>query len=95
MDVILNRKWEGIVDDSSDIRDIQSSRRNVRSHQQRRLARLELQQSLHTCVLVHVSVQSCNFEAFTPEHTFHAVGFFLVEGEDEDTGGLGRFGVLW
>lgn len=78
MDVIFDSKRERIINNSSDIRDIQSSSRNIRSDQQARRAVLEVGERVHACGLRHVAVQRADGEAFASEHILDARSFLFV-----------------
>lgn len=84
MDVVLDRKREGVVDDSGDIRDIETTRRNVRCNEQAGLPGLEVLQSVHAGVLGHVSVESPDAEALAPKEALDTLRFLLVKREDQD-----------
>lgn len=56
MDVILDSERERVVDDSSNVRDIETSRSDVRSDQQARLPGLEILQGFESSTLRQITV---------------------------------------
>lgn len=84
MDVVLDGEREGVVDNRSDVRDVESTRSNVRRDQHACGARLEVLQRLNARGLRQVSVQTGDGEALALQHALYALRFLLVQREDKD-----------
>jgi hypothetical protein len=82
--VILSSKREGNVNDELDVRDIETSGRNISRNENRDVAALESVQRLRALVLGQIAVNTANFETATSDELFNARGFFLVQAEDQD-----------
>lgn len=89
MDVILDRKREGVVDDCGHIGDVQTTGGNIGRDEQRCCAGLELLQSVYTCGLRHVAVQAHHREALATQHALDPRCLFLVKRKYQDTGIFG------
>ena len=84
MDVVLNRQRERVVDDRSDVGDVEPVRSDVRCDEHARGARLEVLQRLQPRRLRHVPVQAPNREPFAVQHALDPLRLLLVQREHED-----------
>lgn len=94
MDILFDSQREGIIHDRLDLGDIQSTRRDVSSDQERSLRRFEIVKRLHALRLTEVPVNSKSVEPTRSKRLRDAVAFFLVERKDQDSVGAGGVGFV-
>ncbi|KAI3478703.1 hypothetical protein L1887_59340 [Cichorium endivia] len=82
--IVLDGEREGVVDDVLDVGDVQSTRRHIGSHQQRRLGRFEALQRRNALVLAKIAMDTRHLEAATAEGLLDALSLLLVQRKDED-----------
>lgn len=92
MHKVLCRQGESHINDQPDIRDIQTSRRDVSCDQDVLLASLERFKSFESGFLGHIAMESADGVAGSANGVFKPLSFFFVQGKDKNTGGRG-FGV--
>lgn len=95
VDIILYGQRESIINDGSNVRNIQSPSCHISCHKQPRFASLEFLQSVHTCGLRHVTMECTNRVSMLAKCGFNSRCLFLIECKDKDASFGRPFGGLF
>ena len=84
MHVVFRREREGVVDDKLDVRDVQTTARDVRGHEDANLIVLEALDGIKALTLALITVHARAVVPSALQELLEAHSLLLVEGEDDD-----------